>query len=133
MRNTFIVDSLNESIQLLEQRQEMEWLSFTDQLNSIRESAKPANIMKGIWNDLTTSPDLSSNVSAVAVGMAAGYLSKKIVVGNSHNPLKKLIGILIQSGVSFAISKNPDLVDTVTDKVMNGLSKLKHSFTSEKA
>lgn len=125
MEKSDSIKSLDNSIQLLEQTKAMEWVMLKTQLEVIKESARPASIVKAIWKEVTTSPDRKEKLSSTAMGLAAGYLTKKIVVAGSHNPVLKIAGLLIQSGVSVLIAKNPEFVESITHKVMNFLNRKK--------
>ena len=69
--------------------------------------------------------DLKGDLVNATLGLATGYLSKKAVIGSTHNPLKQLFGILIQVVVSKVVSKN-------ADGIKSGVSHLITSFLRKK-
>jgi hypothetical protein len=42
-----------------------------------------------------------------------GYLSKKIVIGSTNNPIKQILGYALQLGVTGVASKNADDIKSV--------------------
>jgi len=87
------------------------------------DSLTPANIIKRTMNDIATSPYLIDNMLGAAVGLVTGYLTKVITVGTSHNPFKKLLGTVLQFGITNIIAQHPEIFKTVgqflMDKVLN--------------
>jgi hypothetical protein len=45
--------------------------------------------------------------------LATGYLSKKIIIGTSANIFRKLIGSVLQLGVTSAVSQHPDTIKSL--------------------
>ena len=44
------------------------------------------------------------------MGLATGYLSKKVIVGGSSNVLRKILGTVLQFGVANAVAKHPEAI-----------------------
>jgi len=81
-----------------------------NQLAITYDSVKPINIIKETLEDFRHTPDIRSNFIQSAVSIAGGYLSKKIVMGKSNSIFKKIIGYVLQYGLTNFISKkvNPN-------------------------
>ncbi|MGG7036379.1 MAG: hypothetical protein ACI7YS_14450, partial [Flavobacterium sp.] len=40
-----------------------------------------------------------------AIGLGTGILSKKLLVGNTHNPVKRMLGTVVEFAVANVVSK----------------------------
>jgi hypothetical protein len=47
------------------------------------------------------------------LGLATGYLSRKIVVGASGNIFRKLLGSILQFGVTNIVAQHPDVIKSI--------------------
>ncbi len=111
---------LRTSIQALEVKQAEEGKLLKEQFKVTYESMKPANLIKNTLRDLTSDPSLKGDLFNTTLGLAAGFLSKKIIIGSTHNPLKQVAGTLLQMGISSLVAKNGDgiksgLLDLLTN------------------
>lgn len=106
MKKITSTTELRELISSLEIDQAREGKAFKQELQSIYRSLKPINLLKSTVNQLATAPSLKENLFDVTLGLAMGYVSKKVVVGKTHNPLKQLFGTLLEIGVISLVSKN---------------------------
>jgi hypothetical protein len=77
----------------------------------ILNDLKPANILKKTLHEVQESTPLKHNLLKVAVGLGAGYFSRKMVVGKSAGILKKALGTALQFGVTSLIAKKTDNED----------------------
>lgn len=118
---------LKKTIQQLEIRQTNELLSLKEELHIIHENLKPANLVKNTFRELTTAPEFKGNILDVALSLAAGYLSKKVVIGSTHNPLKQVLGTILQMGVTTMVSKNTDGIKSITAKLISSVFSKKHT------
>jgi hypothetical protein len=112
-------EALDETIKKLEDQQKQEKKLLKEQFNVAYESLKPANLIKSAIKEFTTSGELKDNMVNYAVGMGTGYLSKKAVVGSSHNPFKNILGTIVQYGVSNIVSKKSDLIKSAGNGLLN--------------
>jgi hypothetical protein len=99
---------LKNAIQLLEDEQAAKWQLLKEQINITYTSFKPINFLANSFNNLASSPYLIENILGTTVGLATGYLSKKIVVGASVNIFRKLLGSVMQLGVTNMVTRHPD-------------------------
>jgi hypothetical protein len=79
-----------------------------DDFHVIFESLKPANILKHTIHEVQESTELKHNLFKVALGLGAGYFSKKLVVGKSAGILKKALGTALQYGITNFVAKKND-------------------------
>jgi hypothetical protein len=108
---------LHNEIQLLEVEQALRGQLMKDQFLLTYESLKPINLIKNTLKEIATSPVIGDNVLGSLMGLATGYLSKKIVVGGSANIFRKLVGSILQFGVANAVAKHPEAIRLIGDYV----------------
>lgn len=96
---------LDEAIARLEMEREIKFEELKYQMNSTFQSMKPINILNGTLEDLKQFPEVKSNILQLVISVVGGYLSKKILVGNPHSTFKKILGYLLQYGITNFISK----------------------------
>jgi len=126
-------NELQEAIQLLEFEQSEKSRLLKEQLNISYESLKPLNLLRGALKDVSSTPGLGENLFGSAVGLASGYLSKKIIVGKSGNLLRKLIGSVLQFGVTNIVTRHPDSIRTFAHFIKEHLLKNKETKMSGNA
>lgn len=116
---------LREIIRLLEIEKLHKLESLKAEANLVIQSLKPENIIKNSIQNVLNSSNLKENLINGAIGLVTGYLSKKILVGGGeHNPIKNILGNLIQFGIASLVSKNADEVKaTGRDFIKSILSK----------
>jgi len=105
MRQLNATQSLDEKILMLEGRKVYELQQLKEQWGTTYESMKPINLIKSAFHDVTTSPDVKHNVVNTVVGLASGYLSKKILFGTTHNPISKVAASILQFAVTNIVGK----------------------------
>ncbi len=117
---------LDESIQMMETKRDLELIQIKLELHELFESLKPMNIIKDTISKVTTSPDLKQGIGKTAVGVASGILVKKILFRGTHNPLKTVARTLLQIAATGFAAKNADKMKTAAQKLFYGLvSKIK--------
>lgn len=101
---------LKNAIQLLEAEQAAKWQLLKEQLNITYKSFKPGNFLTDTLKNMVSSPHLIKNILGTTMGLATGYLSNKIVVGASANVFRKLLGSVMQFGVTSIVNRHPDAI-----------------------
>lgn len=114
---------LKESIFLLEMKQANETTLLKEQFKITYESLRPVNLVKNTIRELVTTTDFKGGLLNTTLSLTAGYLTKKIVVGSTHNPLKKILGSLLQMSVTNIASKNTDGIRSMIGQLINTLFK----------
>jgi hypothetical protein len=110
MQNITSAVELKNAIQLLEVEQAIKGQLVKEQFFITYESLRPVNLLRSTIKEVVTSPNLYGNIIDTAIGMATGYLSKKMVIGSSGNIFKKLIGSALQVGVTNVVSQHTDII-----------------------
>ena len=112
MQTISSVQGLRNAIQLLEAEQNVKGELLKKQVMITYESLRPVNLIKNTLKDLFSSSFEGENISGIAAGITGGYLLKKLFVGRSGNPFKKLLGSIIQFGLTNLIAQNSQLIKT---------------------
>ncbi len=112
---------LKEAIRLLEIEQKVQGDLLKEQFKITYESLKPVNLIGNTIKELTKLPNLKGDLLTTVLSLGAGYLSKKAAVGNTANPLKQLLGTLLQMGVTGLVSKNSDSIRSIASELFSRL------------
>ena len=96
---------LQEAIEALKEKDARQKEALIEQWHLTTNSFKPVNIIKNAFSKISGTK-LADNVLDAAVGVGAGILSKKILVGNSGNLFKKIIGNVLEVGVANLVANN---------------------------
>ncbi|MBK8702037.1 MAG: hypothetical protein IPN29_21690 [Saprospiraceae bacterium] len=67
---------------------------------------------------------LTEDISVILAAIIMGFLAKKLYVGSSRNPLKKLMGELVLVGVTNYIAEHPEEVKKAGKAVINFIAKI---------
>jgi hypothetical protein len=126
MQNITSSAGLKDAIKLLEAEQEIKARLLKEQLYLTYESLKPVNLIRHTLKEISSSPYLIDNLSGTAMGLLSGFLSKKIFVGSSGNLIRKLIGSILQFGVTNVVAQNSDVIKSI------GQAILQHYFRKKK-
>jgi hypothetical protein len=97
---------LKKSIEILKQKQSEEEKLLHTQLIVVYESIKPYNVLRNAIRSLVSSPELKETMIESASGMVTGYISRKLLVRSSKNPLLRLAGLFVQYGVTNLVNNN---------------------------
>lgn len=118
---------LKESIILLELQQVYEKQLLKDQFKITYQNLKPANLIKDTFKELVTAPDFKGNLLDTVLSIATGYLSKKVIIGSTLNPIKQLLGTVLQMGVTGIVAKNADDIKSTAINLMQHFLKRKNT------
>jgi hypothetical protein len=116
---------LKRAIGELENRQARELARMKEAFKTTAESLKPFNLIKNSLKDAARSPDLKVDVFNAAIGFTTGILAKKMVIGNTINPFKKLLGIILEMAVANKVIKNADDIKSTGTTLLHKLFKRK--------
>lgn len=103
------VDSLKESIRLLELRQAEDGRLLKEQFRITYESLKPVNLIKSSILELTSSTEVKNNLFESLLAVISGYLSKNIITSKS-NIFMKIFRIFAHFGLSNLIISNAESI-----------------------
>jgi len=131
MENITSVDGLKNAIQVMELEHEYKQQLLKEQFSLTYESLKPINLIKSTFHDVTSSPYLIDNILGATVGLASGYISRKIVVGGSVNLIRKLLGSVLQFGITNVVSQHPESIKSIGQFIYQHILR-KKEFKSDK-
>lgn len=124
MQKISAAETLKKSISVLEQKQREEGKLLKNQLSAALESIKPVNILRKMIGDVAEPSELKDNLIQTATGLISGYISRKMLVRSSKNPLLRLVGVFVQYGVTNFVSKNSDSIKTLGMYYLNKLTNI---------
>jgi hypothetical protein len=104
------VDSLKESIRILEIRQDEEGKILKEQFRITYESLKPINLIKNSVKELASSVEIKNSLFETVVSILTGYLTKKLMVSSKSSTFMKLFGTFLQFEVTSAIANNAETI-----------------------
>jgi len=114
MENITSATALKNAIQLLEIEQEIAGQLLKKQFYITFESLKPANLLRSTFHEVVTSPYLVDDIIGTGVGLATGFVSKKIMmIGASGNIIRKILGAVLQLGVTTIVSQHPETIKSI--------------------
>lgn len=108
MENITTPADLKNAIILLEAQQSVLTIQLREQFFITYESLKPVNLIESTLNEIRLSPYLTNNIIDAAIGLTAGYLSRKAVIRESDSNLRKLFGAALQFGITNLVAQHPD-------------------------
>ena|ERR1700741_3729969 len=109
---------LTDAIIQLEHQQSLELRLLKVQFRTTYEGLKPINIIKNTIKDALSTPDLKTKVVNAAIGVTTGFIAKKLVVGGSDNPFKKILGTLVEIIVAAKVTKNAEGIKSAAGTVL---------------
>ena len=124
MQSITSTTKLREAIHELQRKQVVEGEMLKEHFANIVEKIRPALVLKSIGSNIV-STGVAGKIINAAVGLTAGYVSKRIFIGSSGSRLKRLLGNAMQLGVLGLITKNSSLVKSLMNKLFKRLSKHK--------
>lgn len=119
MQTITTAEELAIAIQNVEVEQANKLVLLKSQLYSTYESLKPLNIIRNSIKEVTSAPDFKEDVLMTSLGLTTGYITKRLLVGASHNPITRIAGSLLQVGVTNLVSKNPNTIKLIGNKLLN--------------
>jgi hypothetical protein len=126
MKNRNETDALNELILAEELKHANDLAQLKIQFHVAYESIKPLNLVKNLFHEVTASPEIRNDLLSNVIGFSTGFLSKKLLLGSTHNPIKKVFGTLFEFAVANTVSKHSDSIKTI------GGNLLKHFLKKSK-
>ena len=119
MQEIKTVIQLKEAIQLLQFKRKEEELGLKNEISILFEKIQPINIIQDTVNELVESKSLQTDVIDLGVGTATGFAIRKLIVGESKNPIAQVIGRMIEQTVSQKIISNRVVIHNIGRNVLN--------------
>ena len=119
MKKTNETDSLNELIVLQQQKYNTNLALLKEQFDVAYESVKPLNFIKTLVHEVATSPEIKNDLSTNLLALGTGFISKKLLVDSSHNPVKKVFGTILQFAIANVVAKHSDSIKNIGGNLLN--------------
>ncbi len=116
-------DALNELIQLNQQQYDTDLRQLKEQFHIAYESIKPINLIKNLVHEVTASPEIKEDLASNILGLATGFISKKIMIDENGSTFKKVIGTVLQFAVANVVSKHSANIKAVGTALFNNFFK----------
>jgi hypothetical protein len=113
MENITSSIGLKNAIQRLEFKQLDNGQRLEEDFYNVVESIKPANLIRNAMGEIIATPNLMDNILGGAFGLASGYLTRKIAIGASGGIMKKLLGTILQFGVTSVVATHPRTIKAI--------------------
>ncbi|SHG19461.1 hypothetical protein SAMN05443549_102378 [Flavobacterium fluvii] len=113
MKNRNETDALNELILVQEMKYANDLEQLKEQFHIAYESVKPINLVKNFFHQVTASPEIKNGILSNVIGFGTGFLSKKLLLGSTHNPIKKVFGTLFEFAIANTVSKHSEGIKTI--------------------
>lgn len=123
MKTTDPKSELHQAMDLLKDKQAEQFVLLREQFYITYESLKPLNLIKSTFRDLGSDSDVKKDLIGGAIGLATGFLSKKVIMGATHNPITYILGNIIQFAVGSLVSRNSDKIIKSGEHLLHQISK----------
>jgi hypothetical protein len=114
-------ESLNDEIRLLESKQAYEFEILRQQFHKTADGLKPLNLISNTLREVVTFPATGNSLIDSTIGMATGFLTKKLMFGTSTNPIKRGLGTLMQFGISNIVYKNSIAIKAIGGTILQSI------------
>ncbi len=114
-------DLLDEAIQLMETKRDMELIQIKYTLNEVLDSLKPINIIKDTFKKVTDSSDIKEGFGNTAVGVASGFLVKNILFRKTLNPIKLIARVILQTVTTGVVATNSGKIKSKSQNLFHAL------------
>lgn len=114
-------DLLDEEIQLLETKRDLELILMKRDMNGLIESLKPINIVKNVFKKVSASTDLKEGVVNTGIGVASGFIVRNILFNKTHNPFKLIARVLLQTLTTGVVATNTDRIKSNSQNLFHAL------------
>jgi hypothetical protein len=114
---------LEEAILVAEKKRAMAMMLLKAQWHTTYETLKPVNLIKNGINEIVTSSEIQGNVLSSALGIGMGIAAKKLWVGSSESPVKRMVGTLLQFAVAHIVKKQSGNIQSAGKNILEHFGK----------
>lgn len=123
-------EALKASILALQHQRANELFLLRAQFQTTYESLKPINLIKNTYKEVASTLEFKNNVVRNVIGIGTGLLTRKLLMGGSHHPIKNFFGTLIQMGITNLVSRHSEDITNLGGNLLQRFSKNRN--TSQK-
>jgi hypothetical protein len=98
-------ETLSLAILMLEKRREMYFEELKTHLEFSYKSLQPVNLVKTGIRELVGSPEVKQGLFSNLVGLAGGFLTKKMIIGSAQGLIRNSIGTVMQILMTNLVSR----------------------------
>jgi len=122
--------NLKAAIEVLEKQQAESRQLLHEQFKTTYENLNPFNFIKNSFSAVTSSPEVRNNILSILLTYVTGFLTKKTFAGTNRTNIFKQAGILLLDGLKTYITRNPEIITTISSFV-SGIFNKKKTATEE--
>lgn len=104
-----------------------ESVALKTELSVAVENINPIQILTNGLKEILKSPEVKHELFNLSLGMSAGYMAKRLVIGKSENTLQHITGNIVGMVVSKNVSLNADKIRSTTYLLLKSLFVAKKS------
>lgn len=119
MKKENLDDFIKSEIYRLEIKQSLELTLLKTQLNTTFDKLKPINLLKDTITEVTESSELKNHLLNNVMGLLTGFISKKLMIGTTSNPIKNILGTLIEFVIANVVAKNSERIIEKGEKLLH--------------
>jgi hypothetical protein len=113
-------------IQALEER-----LALKEEVKEIINNINPIKLITHGLKEIITSEEMKEGLFSLTMGMSAGYVAKKIVIGKSENAIQHIAGNVVGMVVSKNVAMHSDQIRSAGMLILKGIFTSSKTKTSE--
>jgi hypothetical protein len=98
-------ETLSLKILMLEKRRELYYEQFKANLETSYNSLKPLNLVKSGFREIVGSPEVKQGLLSNLVGLAGGFITKKMIIGPATGMIRNSIGTILQIIMTNLVSR----------------------------
>jgi hypothetical protein len=102
-------------------QKEEEWVLVKEQFHNSMDRLNPFSIMKNEFKEFVSSPTLKHDLINAGIGVATGFIAKKVLIGQTNNPFSKVFGFITEFVVANQVGKNADGIQGFGKKIFSSL------------
>lgn len=122
MENISTVSELKNAIEFLKVEQAVKGRAVREHFYVVSDSFKPVNLLAGTLNDITRSPLLVENILGIGMGLLTGTMTKSVLIGASGSWVKKILGTVMQYGITNVVANHTGLLKTVGESLIKNFA-----------
>lgn len=122
MRKISNAAELKASIRELELRTLRQEQAIKENTQSTAKSLRPTNLLKIGVKNFRMTPDMKTTALNTFIGLLAGTITRKLVIGKNPNILKRTLGSALQAGITRYIYKKLPTWQYQTTKLLSNRS-----------
>lgn len=117
--------NLKAAIEVLEKQQSEKRQLLQEEFKATFENLNPFSFIKNSFRAVAGSPEIRNNLLSVILPLVSGFLTKRaFAAGNRSNTVKQA-GILFLDGLNAYITRNPEVLTTISNYILSFFGKKK--------